>query len=303
MRCSSHNNFATVLCAEGTGPSRLPDFGNLKLPTFGSLKIMLAQGPSMGRIYTMQHERRVCSCGAVSRRECVQLALSLQLPSHAASSWSYSRPGAWGGLCQSGTEQSPVALELGNDEPRPSVVVAYDRVRFAYSTRSDGCPQINVRQGDAWIDVDGTRHTLVQVHWHAPAEHSLGGQGRSDIEAHFVHEPPLVLALLLSVSPRSDEGDPLLGAVLTAGRREKREQELSISDAVPTGPVIEYQGSLTTPPCTEGVVWLVDPTPRPVSREQLSTFLALRGPVGNARPQAGGNARPLMTRRVAISGR
>ncbi len=248
------------------------------------------------------------------RRECVQLALgvfflNLPYPSRAASldAWSYERPGAWGGVCQTGTEQSPVALGPGGNERKPAAVVAYDRVEVGYSTRSDGCPQIDVRQGNAWIDVDGIRHKLVQVHWHAPAEHSLrSSRGRSDMvksemEAHFVHEPPLVLAVMLSTSVGSDEADPLLDAVLAPGRPDRHELELA--GAVPTGPVVEYQGSLTTPPCTEGVIWLVDPRPRPMSREQLTTFQALRGPIGNARPVTGANARRVMQRRVETAGR
>ena len=236
----------------------------------------------------------------------VLLLNQLQDPSRAASldAWTYERPGAWGGVCQSGTEQSPVKLGPGVDERKPAAVVAYANVEVDYSTRSDGCPQIDVKRGNAWIDVDGTRHRLVQIHWHAPAEHSFGGQGRSDVEAHFVHEPPLVLAVMLSASIGSN-ADPLLDAALAPGRHRQDDQgghELELSGAVPTGPLVEYRGSLTTPPCTEGVVWLVDPKPRPMSSEQLAAFRALRGPVGNARPQIRGNARRVAQRRVEMSG-
>lgn len=236
----------------------------------------------------------------------VLLLNQLQDPSRAASldAWTYERPGAWGGVCQSGTEQSPVKLGPGVDERKPAAVVAYANVEVDYSTRSDGCPQIDVKRGNAWIDVDGTRHRLVQIHWHAPAEHSFGGQGRSDVEAHFVHEPPLVLAVMLSASIGSN-ADPLLDAALAPGRHRQDDQgghELELSGAVPTGPLVEYRGSLTTPPCTEGVVWLVDPKPRPMSSEQLAAFRALRGPVGNARPQIRGNARRVVQRRVEMSG-
>jgi carbonic anhydrase len=288
-----------------------------------------SHAPSKVHICNMKQYRRV-SCGerarasthcvppkdvggALRRRECVQLALSVlllnhQFPPYAVSkdAWTYERTGAWGGVCQSGSEQSPVALGLSVDERKGAAVVAgYEKVEVGYSTRSDGCPQIDVRRGEAWIDVDGIRHKLVQIHWHAPAEHSLGSRGQSDMEAHFVHEPPLVLALMLSASPGST-ADPLLDAVLGPGRHDQDGQdgqELELSGAVPTGPVVEYRGSLTTPPCTEGVVWLVDPRPRPMSREQLAAFLALRGPVGNARPQVGANARHVVQRRVEMSER
>ena len=236
----------------------------------------------------------------------VLLLNQLQDPSRAASldAWTYERPGAWGGVCQSGTEQSPVKLGPGVDERKPAAVVAYANVEVDYSTRSDGCPQIDVKRGNAWIDVDGIRHRLVQIHWHAPAEHSFGGQGRSDVEAHFVHEPPLVLAVMLSASIGSN-ADPLLDAALAPGRHRQDDQgghELELSGAMPTGPLVEYRGSLTTPPCTEGVVWLVDPKPWPMSSEQLAAFRALRGPVGNARPQIRGNARRVAQRRVEMSG-
>jgi carbonic anhydrase len=98
----------------------------------------------------------------------------------------------------------------------------------------------------------------------------------ADVEAHFVHDPPLVLGVLLKASPVGG-ADAVLRAAL------ENRSRVSLTGVRP-GSLFEYTGSLTTPPCTEKVVWLVDSMPRSMARDQLWAFQRARGPVLNARP-------------------
>lgn len=204
----------------------------------------------------------------------------------------------------------------------PAVVFSYPaNVDVDFRIRSDGCPQADVKDGDAWVEVDGIRHHLVQIHWHAPAEHAVGGRTQSDMEAHFVHSPPLVYAVMLNAAGKVV--DPVLEAALSWNGMNNASRQIQLSSVVPTGDqLVEYwygscrfqptaslnsshsrctpacRGSLTTPPCTEGVTWLVDPEPRRIGRQQLAAFQALRGPVGNARPLVEKSNRQFLTRQV-----
>ena len=156
-----------------------------------------------------------------------------------SSHWSYNDTASWGGLCSTGKEQSPVALGSVAGVKTPAVVFSYPaNVDVDFRIRSDGCPQADVKDGDAWVEVDGIRHHLVQIHWHAPAEHAVGGRTQSDMEAHFVHSPPLVYAVLLNAAGKVV--DPVLEAALSCDGVNNASRQLQLSSVVPTGDLLEY---------------------------------------------------------------
>jgi carbonic anhydrase len=208
--------------------------------------------------------------------------------------WDYKGEGgpqAWGGLkpefnlCSSGKRQSPIDI-------RDGIAVDLEPVQFDY--RASGFSvidnghtvQVNVAPGN-FIQANGRRWELVQFHFHRPSEERIDGR-QFDMVVHLVHKDSdgrlAVVAVLL------DRGSiqPIVQTIWNNLPLEKGEE-------VPARAVIDlnhllppdrryytYMGSLTTPPCSEGVLWMVMRQPVPVSQEQIDIFARLY-PM-NARP-------------------
>jgi carbonic anhydrase len=139
------------------------------------------------------------------------------------------------------------------------------------------------------ITVRGTSYALDQFHFHAPSEHEIDGE-RFPAEMHLVHTkaalPPVVIGVLITDGAEN----PALGAALAdasaePGEERPLESEIDPNELLPeggTGTVYRYQGSLTTPPCTEGVLWTVYEQPLELSAEQIEVLTAAYS--NNARP-------------------
>jgi len=139
----------------------------------------------------------------------------------------------------------------------------------------------------SFVQLDGKRYDLLQFHFHHPSEHQVDGRPYS-MEMHFVH--------------KSAEGDlAVLGVFLTPGEEHRELQKLwgrmprQAGQKIPGGEPIDirlmlpasaacfrYAGSLTTPPCSEVVDWLVFRDPIEVSAGQIAQFARLYP--ANARP-------------------
>ncbi|KAL5231932.1 hypothetical protein ABZP36_030708 [Zizania latifolia] len=127
------------------------------------------------------------------------------------------------------------------------------------------------------VVINGTEYYLRQLHWHSPSEHTVDGR-RYDMELHMVHESAnkkaAVIGLLYEVGHSSDgflrKMEPYLRMIAD---KKDREEKVGVID--PRGArgrasvYLRYMGSLTTPPCTEGVVWNIVKRVRTVSKHQL----------------------------------
>ena len=223
-----------------------------------------------------------------------------------AAHWSYegeSGPEAWGNLkpdfntCATGKRQSPINIEDGNTLQGPA-----EPVLFAYAS-SNGTVvnnghtiQVDV-QGENSITVRGSTYRLLQFHFHTPSEEQINSR-RFPMVAHLVHKNNegqlAVVAVLL------DEGaaNPLIDKVWTympldAKDRVRMPQDLlNVSELLPTDQrYYQFMGSLTTPPCSEGVLWMVLKQPVTISKAQYKLFTQLYP--NNARPVQPVNARPV----------
>jgi carbonic anhydrase len=208
--------------------------------------------------------------------------------------WSYegeTGPDVWGRLkpefakCATGTRQSPIDI-------RDGIRVDLDAVQFDYRPSAfrvidnGHTVQVNVASGNS-IEVTGRRYELLQFHFHRPSEERIDGR-QFDMVAHLVHRDPdgrlAVVAVLL------DRGlaHPLVQQVWNNLPLERHVEAparapVDLSHLLPKDQrYYTYMGSLTTPPCSEGVLWLVMQQPVSISTEQIDVFSRLY-PM-NARP-------------------
>ncbi|GMN39249.1 hypothetical protein TIFTF001_008475 [Ficus carica] len=129
------------------------------------------------------------------------------------------------------------------------------------------------------IKINGTEYFLHQAHWHSPSEHTVNGR-RYDMELHMVHESKdengniknAVVGVLYKLG-RSDNFLSKLMKDITAMSDKKEQKRMGVIDPseIKLGgkKYYRYLGSLTVPPCTEGVIWTISTKIRTVSRQQV----------------------------------
>jgi carbonic anhydrase len=164
--------------------------------------------------------------------------------------------------------------------------------------------QVSVDRGSTLTLAEGEFH-LKQLHFHMPSEHRLKGAS-FPMEVHFVHQADdgrfAVLAAFVSPGAENAQFASILEHVpATKGEHAHPDGvvlELG-THLPPTTRVLEYAGSLTTPPCTEGVLWLVlSETRVTASQAQLDAFAARIAP--NNRPIQERRGRPLSAASVSV---
>lgn len=207
--------------------------------------------------------------------------------------WSYtgeSGPAHWGdlapeyALCANGTAQTPIDIVPTANEALVNPEVRY-RIGEVSIVNNGHTIQANATAGSA-ITVNGVEYGLAQMHFHAPSEHMINGQ-RARAEVHFVHKAAdgsltVIGALVQAGSQENDAWAPFVAALNTA-EGATTTTTLDWAALLPNDLMTyRYRGSLTTPPCTEGVNWMVLQTPVVLSEAQLAAFTAAYN--GNARP-------------------
>jgi carbonic anhydrase len=229
-------------------------------------------------------------------------------------------PNAWGDIdrsfesCRTGLAQSPVDVSTTVPGDLPELDFDYPATPLVVENTGHTIEVPMPEDGTHTLEVGDDEYRLVQFHFHAPSEHSVDGRS-FDAEAHLVHESAdgelAVVGVLLQ------EGDPALpladlvieSAPAEAGQEVELEEERSplelfLALDATTGIVTEYStyvGSLTTPPCSEGVRWLVLPDPAPVSasavdrlHHHVSDFPEYGGYESNNRPTQRLNDREIL---------
>ncbi len=208
--------------------------------------------------------------------------------------WSYAGAGGpqeWHRLqpefakCGIGTRQSPIDI-------RDGLAVQMDPIRFDYRPSdfrvidNGHTVQVNLAPGN-FMEVEGRRYALRQFHFHQPSEERVGGQ-KFDMDVHLVHEDERGRLAVVAVLLQRGAAHPVVQAVWNSLPLEKQEEQpgrgaLDLLQLLPAGRgYFMYMGSLTTPPCNEGVLWLVLKQPVTLSEEQVAIFSRLY-PM-NARP-------------------
>ena len=212
------------------------------------------------------------------------------LPMH----WDYdgaAGPDAWGKMrpefnkCSTGTRQSPIDIRGGiavDLEP-----IQFDYRPSAFSVIDNGhTVQVNVEPGNS-ITITGKRYELVQFHFHRPSEERINGR-QYDMVAHLVHKDvdghlAVVAVLLDRGSAQAIVQSVWNNLPLEKGDEVRAGTRIDLAQLLPEDKrYYTYMGSMTTPPCNEGVLWMVMKQPVPISVEQVAIFSRLY-PM-NARP-------------------
>jgi carbonic anhydrase len=216
--------------------------------------------------------------------------------------WEYSGnhgPAHWGELsrefatCGLGHEQSPIDITGARKAELPPIRFDY-RPAPLQLVDNGHTIQANLRPGSS-ISVGADRYELVQFHFHHPSEERVEGKPYSMV-AHLVHRNAAgrlaVIGVLLESGARNALIDTLWAHLPARSGHDVALAQVVIDAAQllpPERGYYTYAGSLTTPPCSEGVRWFVLKQPVTVAPEQIETF-ARRYP-NNARPVQPLNAR------------
>ncbi|GAB4402238.1 MAG: carbonic anhydrase family protein [Microscillaceae bacterium] len=129
---------------------------------------------------------------------------------------------------------------------------------------------------------DGESYQLVQMHFHTPSEHWVRKQ-RYPMEAHLVHQAKNGHYLVLAVLFTSGNSHPFLETFIgdipkNAEAIYEKDKNIDIRQLLPTSPAFyTYSGSLTTPPYTEGVRWVVFQAPVAASKAQIEAIQSVEG--------------------------
>lgn len=223
-------------------------------------------------------------------------------PKGASDHWGYEGvegPGHWAMLqpsymtCEAGRQQSPINIEMPrHGENQEDLSFHYQPTTL--TVRNNGHTiQVNYHDG-SFLRLNRQSYKLRQFHFHDPSEHHIDGK-TYPMEMHLVHQDDgghtLVLGILLAFGKENQvlasTGDWL--EEQTGHRLPSKEGEVftdvpfNLMDLLPSNTHhFSYHGSLTTPPCSEGVQWIILKTPIEISKVQGERFITTIGP--NARP-------------------
>lgn len=224
--------------------------------------------------------------------------------------WSYDGaigPGRWGEIattCASTptSKQSPVDIPLRSLTESRKVkapVLEYEPAAFTVRDTGETIQADLTTVGPNAITLDGTRYELRQFHLHTPSEHTIDGEPAA-MELHLVHQSAegrlAVLGVLLELGRENAAlagfFDAIPAAAAATSSVAPQPVRINPANLVPAwSDLIRYDGSLTTPPCSEGVLWSVYERPRMISKAQLGAFTAVHPE--NSRPVQPLNGRSL----------
>jgi carbonic anhydrase len=228
-----------------------------------------------------------------------------------AAAWSYdgsTGPSQWGSLsvddalCGNGQNQSPIAIVSAGAAaggPLAPLSTAYEANTF--NEIDTGHTEQATPATPLVLHLASDAYALAQFHMHAPSEHTIDGQ-RFDAELHLVHKGATGAIVVVAVPLLLGDTDEPLGPYFddmpttpTPSGNPGDSISVDLSSLIPANAhYFAYTGSLTTPPCTEGVQWIVVKAPLTISQAELAHFRAAF-PQGTNRPM-----QPLNDRAVAV---
>jgi len=220
-------------------------------------------------------------------------APAVEAPHAQAAHWSYegeARPEHWGELesefdtCETGKFQSPVNIDhtkiVRSGEVKP-IEPHYGKLANAAVINNGHTIQVNVTGEDNYIMLEGQKYKLLQFHFHHPSEHQIDGKN-AEMELHFVHENDKGEKAVVGILIHPGQANAVFADLWNHLPEQASEEALPLSSPIDLSVLlpkdlhsVHYDGSLTTPPCTEHVNWNVLEQPIELSQEQIDRFAKL----------------------------
>ncbi|MDF7680966.1 carbonic anhydrase family protein [Enterobacteriaceae bacterium ESL0689] len=198
--------------------------------------------------------------------------------------WDYEGKGApenWGKLstdfatCHNGKFQSPIDINNVLQAQLPPLDLVFKNTSETVVNNGHTI-QVSAKSEDQFT-LDGETFQLMQYHFHTPSENHINGKSYP-LEAHFVHAAEdgavAVVAVMFEVGKENSALNPILDAIPDQMNKEvSLQKKLDLRTLFPEKlDYYRFSGSLTTPPCTEGIRWLVMSDNVTLSAEQLARF-------------------------------
>lgn len=212
---------------------------------------------------------------------------------HSTHEWSYSGEGApekWGTLsedfaaCERGHNQSPVDIQQTIKGELPPLSLTFNAKEKSIINNGHTL-QLDVHDGDNMM-LDGNEFKLLQFHFHAPSENRINGK-TYPLEVHFVHSNAEKQLAVVAVMFEEGAENPVIADILKNAPAQINVAQ-PLNKPLPLAALMpgdksyyRYSGSLTTPPCTEGVRWLVIKQPVTLSAAQIEAFQDVLGQQNN----------------------
>lgn len=199
--------------------------------------------------------------------------------------------------CGTGGLQSPIDIKGAKTAELPAIQFDYKDSPFKIVNNGHTI-QVNFAEGSS-ITVDGKQYKLLQFHFHTPSEEAINGK-RHDMVAHFVHKSDdgklAVIGVLLDKSVTGSKAfATVMDRMPTEAGEERSYSNVTINpaDFMPANKAYySFAGSLTTPPCSEGVKWMVMKEQVKVPAKEVKAFQSIYKM--NARPLQPSNNREIM---------
>ncbi|WP_284193914.1 carbonic anhydrase [Vibrio zhanjiangensis] len=219
-----------------------------------------------------------------------------------ATEWGYKDdvgPEHWGEFakaCAEGKNQSPIDISDTVEAELQSLDIHYNGMVTGLT--NNGHTLQAVVSGDNVFSIDGIEFNLAQFHFHTPSENHIKGQSYP-LEAHFVNADKSGNLAVLSVMYAVDKSEnsqigKLIDSMPQTHQTVQLKQAFPVKDMLPKmAKYYRFNGSLTTPPCSEGVRWIVAQSQQSLTSEQVQKMQAVMGE--NNRPLQDHNARVVLS--------
>lgn len=184
----------------------------------------------------------------------------------------------WTGTCATGQRQSPVDVKKADVTTVKYDNSSYLEITLEYVETSTMAELLantyELRDSFGDISVNGTVYSVLQFHYHSPSEHTFEGKHK-DLEMHIVHASELgqlfVIAIFFDLNSTNDE-NKFIEDVIEAYDNEIDIDLSSLFKRMTLDDFVFYEGSLTTPNCTEIASFALWKKVQPISQQQLNFF-------------------------------
>jgi carbonic anhydrase len=176
-------------------------------------------------------------------------------------------------ICKTGTKQSPINLTADLIAKDSDLEFYYNDAEF--DLINNGHAVMAIPNSYNYLHYNGIRYQLLNFHMHATSEHTIE-HIRYPMEFHLVHkfkDKLLVVSILVKEGREHSHLNKMLDNYVLYKKNQKIDKELDPIVLIPDNfEIYAYEGSLTTPPCTEGVQWIIFKTPIELSKKQIDEF-------------------------------